>query len=236
VASRQHRARAEAAALRVRGVLSLRNKLVADDELATAIGEALARHPQIRNQSIKAHVVAGIVRLEGAPAPPGTQSAVLEVAAEVPGVRGIVCRISGVDALMPLPAPVLPTIGTRVFASDGLLGHLERVVMNPRLRRVTHLVVAVRCRVAAERGVLPPYASVEPRHMIVPMGLVDRWIDDADCDGGEDAVLLRVRRAQTAWLSDYSDEDYAAPAQDWQPPFDYRREDVYFVVERQPGS
>jgi len=230
VASRVHRARAEAAARQARGVRELRNKLVADDDLEAAIAEALARDPRTQAHAIRVHAHRGIVHLSGAVISAEVQAAAEEATAEVEGVRGIVCRLLGTDAIKPAPSVILPAIGIRVFATDGLLGHLEQVVMNPRSRGITHLVVTVG-RPAAARGESPEAATGQAR-LLVPVKLVDRWIEDAEQDAVEEAVLLRVHRAAAAaWLAEYREEHYAVPGPDWQPLFDYRREDVRFALD-----
>jgi len=229
VASRAHRMRAEAAARQARGVRELRNKLVADDDLEAAIAEALARDPRTRAHAIGVHADRGIVHLSGAVISAEVQAAAEEATAEVEGVRGIVCRLLGTDAIKPPPSVILPAIGIRVFATDGMLGHLEQVVVNPRSRGITHLVVTVGRPVAA-RGESSEAASAQAR-LLVPVKLVDRWIEDAEQDAVEEAVLLRIDRAAAAWLAEYREERYAVPGPDWQPLFDYRREDVRFALD-----
>ena len=228
VVNRLHREQAEVAARRVRGVRELRNRLVADDELEAAIAQALAADLRTAAHKIKVRAASGIVHLSGDATPADVEAAAEEVAAGMPGVRGIVCRLRGTDVISPPASAVLPAIGVRVFAADGMLGYLERVVMNPRSRAITHLIVMVGQPDEA-RDDVPPAAERERRRLLIPMALVDLWIDDAELDRAEDAVLLRIDRATAAKLPPYRESYFVAPGDGWHPPFDYRRDEVRFL-------
>jgi osmotically-inducible protein OsmY len=230
VLRRSERAQAEALASRVRGVVGLRSRLVSDDDLAAAISEALEQHPGTTGNSIQVRATLGVVLLAGTPVSAEVQSAALEATAAVPGVRGIVCRLFGTDAIT-LPQPVfLPAIGTRVFASDGLLGHLEQVIINPRSRGVTHLIVNRGPRNTPGSRSPSPVDSSPRQRIMVAIAHVDRWIDDADWDAVEAAILLRVSGDQATRFAEYREEDFMLPGSDWQPPFDYRPQEVRFVA------
>jgi osmotically-inducible protein OsmY len=236
LADRQRRAKAEAAARRVRGVREVRNRLVADDDLEAAIQRALVEDPRTTGQAIAVRVTEGIVQLSGgvssggerATFPLGWRTCPLgwrtcaEVVAGVPGVRGMICQLSGLEAFHPEQEPqqevMLPAIGTRVFASDGLLGHLEQVVVNPRLRAVTHLIVT-----------LGP--KQHSRRVVVPVGLVKRWVREAEMVDEGATVLLHISRVAAVWLPEFSEEGFVVPGPEWQPPFDYERAEVRFAAE-----
>jgi hypothetical protein len=70
--------------------------------------------------------------------------------------------------------------------------------------------------------------------VLVPIELVSRWIDDAEWDGQEAAVLLRLGHPQIAWLREFREEEFEGPGETWQPPFDYSRDDVRFAAIRRP--
>jgi hypothetical protein len=83
----------------------------------------------------------GIVRLAGV-ASAAARALAGAVATSAPTVRAIVNELAGPGG-PPRPARVLlPRIGLRVYATDGELGRLDRVVLSPRTQRVTHLIVA----------------------------------------------------------------------------------------------
>jgi osmotically-inducible protein OsmY len=84
VASSAHRPRIAEAVATVRGVLGLQNLPIGDDELETAVAQALGRDARIRRCIIPVHATLGVIRLSGE-VPAGAT----ELARAVPGVRGV---------------------------------------------------------------------------------------------------------------------------------------------------
>jgi osmotically-inducible protein OsmY len=209
--SQVHRERAVAAARRVPGVRDVDDALVADDDLECAVAQALAGDPRTRPFHIEVHAVHGIVHLIGdVPSAEARQAAELQ-ASTVATTRAIANHVTVRGTPGHRPPVLLPRIGSTVAARDGEVGALERVVVDPTLRRVTHLIVATRLAADGE-------TEAAPWRVLVPADAV-RDLTDA-------AVLLRGDRAAAAGLPAYPEEQYVAPPPDWQPPLDYGSEDV----------
>jgi len=220
VVSREHRARAEAAARRVHGVLAVRNELVADEDLEVAVGEALGGDPRTRGQRIQVEAFQGVVHLRGEVSSGQVLAAAEEVAAGVPEVRTVVNSLVAPDAT-PAPARVLmPPVGVPIYATDGKVGRVDAVVISPRSRRVTGLVVSAEFPPDSEAT---PDTPIIRRRVVVPVEMVER-----STPGGVD---LNVDAATVANLPEYREEDYVVPDPGWQPPFDYRREYVRFALD-----
>lgn len=212
---------------RIRGVLGFRDQLVADDDLEVRVARALADDARTRPFIIRVHASQGIVHLtgtlEGTVASAETQVIAQEIAANVAGARSADVDFPATSAVE--PPLILPGVGLPVCATDGTLGHLELVVMEPRSRRVTDLVVV---------GHFPPDrrdngvddSALEMRRLLVPARAVARVT--------QEAILLGVDCATATRFADYHEDDHRVPEHGWQSSFDYRREDVRFAAE--PGS
>ena len=207
----------------IRGVQGLRNRLVADDDLEARVARAMAGDARTREYVFQVEAQRGIVRLTGAlectEPSADTQAAAQEIAASVEGVRSAVVDFRGAMAVEPLP--ILPGVGLPVYATDGPLGQLELVAMNPRSRRVTDLVVVGHFPSDRRNGDVGG-SALEMRCLLVPAKLVGLVTDNA--------ILLEVDRAGANRLSEYREDDYRVPERGWQSSFDYRREDLRFPI------
>ncbi len=220
VVNRGHRALAAAVARRVLGVLAVRNELVADDDLAVAVAAALGHDPRTRGQRIRVEAFQGIVHLRGEVPSGAVLAAAEEVAAGVPGVRSVANLLVAPDATAAPPRVLLPPVGVPVYATDGEVGRVEAVIISPRTRRVTGLVVD---GAFPPDWAAPPDTPVTRRRVVVPAELIER--------GTPGGVDLRLDAARVARLPEYREEDYVLPDPAWQPPLEYAREDVRFALD-----
>lgn len=195
----------------VRGVRLVRTELVADDELEVTVAQALARDPRTRPYLIRVKAVQGIVHLTGAADPAVAE----EVAAQVPEVRAIAPHVRG-----SFQTPLLPKIGLRVYVSDGELGRLEQVVIDPRRRRVIALVVAAHV-VAVDASTYFQQAIMTVKRLVVPAADVRV--------ATETAMHLSLDYSAAVKLPVYCVGNYIMPDVEWPPPFDYQREQVRFT-------
>lgn len=101
-------------------------------------------------------------------------------------------------------------IGSPVECPDGRAGTVERVVVSPRTRQVTHLIV--------HRGLLLHHDVVVPVEAI----------EDAD----DERVRLRLSLAELAARPPYSPADYLPVSADWVPPAGYTRDQVLLALPR----
>ncbi len=216
VATEEYRARAKGAAERVSGVREVRDQLDVDDDLDVAVAQALREDSRTDPYVIRVHTTLGIVHLMGR-LPSKEDEIVAEgIVSGVPGVRAIVSRLRPEEARARDPEVVSPRIGGNVFTDDAQLGSLERVVIDPLTRRVTHLVVEGSFEPPRDWEASPPKRRVIPAsHVIVATSF---------------ETVLDLDRKTAARFPEYWDEEYVAPPKDWEPPFDYQREDVLFVL------
>jgi osmotically-inducible protein OsmY/uncharacterized protein YrrD len=216
------RARAERAARQVVGVLGVENEIVIDGEAVTAVAQALARDERTRHSRIVVHVERGIVTLYGEVENPDVRAAAEEVAASVSLLRGVINDIQTPGVVVdPAQQRVLqPRMGQYVYAEDGFLGHVERVIVSWRERRVTAFVVRGSLpRVdSAEMGVLLDDAPSEERRLIIPIEVVK----DVTVGG----VMLTISGADATRSPDFDPNDCVAPDALWQPPYPYTHADV----------
>ena len=230
VVSPEHRMRAERAVRQVPGVHAVHNALVTNAELEMAVAQALARDPRTQHQPIRVRAFQGTVELLGTLASAQVRLAAEEVAASLPSVRSVVTHLNGVDTLgfagrtagSPTTPLILPRIGTGVHATDGELGRLRLVVIDPHSRQVTHLVVAD-C-FPQNRAVAPmPDAALPGKSLVVPASAVERVTHSG--------IFLRVNLFQARRFSVYQDGDYRKPDSGWQPPLEYSWADTRFASE-----
>jgi osmotically-inducible protein OsmY/sporulation protein YlmC with PRC-barrel domain len=216
------KARAERAARQVPGVLRVENEIVTDAEVVTAVAQALARDERTRRARIFVNAEHGVVRLSGEIENPDVRAAAEEIAAGVPQVRGVINDIQTPGVVVdPAKQRVLqPRIGQHVYAEDGFLGHVERVIVSPRHRRVTAFVVRgsfsdlERTGASTQLGDMPP----EERRVVIPIEAVD----DVTVSG----VMLKISGTDATRYPDFDSNDFVAPDALWQPPYPYTHADV----------
>jgi osmotically-inducible protein OsmY/uncharacterized protein YrrD len=222
------RVRAERAARGVRGVLGVVNEIVADGEIQLAVAQALGHDERTRRHRLLVHVQRGVVYVSGEVESPGVRTAVEAVAGSVPRVRAVINQVSvpgDAGATEDLRA-LFPRIGQDVYTSETRLGQVERVIIHPRHRRVTALVVrgwmAESQQGTAGVSLEPP--ARQERRLIIPTSAVR--------EATEAAVLLHIGYEAAMGHADLDPAAYAPPAADWQPPYPYTHANVLLEPSR----
>lgn len=222
------KARAERAARSVAGVLGVENRIVTDAELVSAVAQALARDPRTRGQRLFVHARHGIVYLSGEVASAAIRAAAEEVAAGLPTVRAVVNRVQapGVSVDAEDLRVLQPAIGQEVYATEMLLGSVEQVVISPRNRRVTAIVVRGRFPdpERATPRMLPDQMPKQERRVVIPIRAVHEVTE-----GG---VMLRISGIDAARYPDFDPANFVAPDAGWQPPHPYTHADVLLDLGR----
>ncbi len=224
VMSASNKTRAEQAAGAVAGALGLENGLVVDDDLVTSVAQALGNDDQIRFEQISVGARNGFITLNGHVHSVDLREADGVIAASVPQGRGVINYLRAPNVVIdPKEHQVWqPLLGNEVSAADMQLGHVERVIINPRNRRVTSFVT---------RGTFPdPQAKddyrlpgddpQQERSVVIPIDAV-RYATDS-------SVLLDVRGAEAARYRAFDRAGFISPPAEWQPPYPYRWEQVLF--------
>lgn len=214
---------AEGLVRQVPGVLGIHNALVVDGDLEVAVAQAISREPRLADLRISVRSDLGRVSLDGDVPSATLRARAEEVAYSVPDVRALVNRLT-VNGRPMLPARVPPEVrvGWAIYDLnlDHRLGDVERVVVSPRLRRVTALVA----RLANEetgRGATSDWLVSQPkqrRRVLIPIESVRR----ANARG----VFLALTAEEVATLEDFDPAAYQAPPATWEAPFPYRASDV----------
>lgn len=205
VANRMHRHRIEDLVMRVPGVNAVHNDLIADDELATTVAQALAADPRTRPHLIWVGAFHGWLRLSGDAPEAAVRGAAEEIAGRVSHVRGVL-------DLPRLPEeqpgaqrrPLQPRLHVPVYAADGPVGKVGEVVINPRNRLVSHIVVQARAE-----GEGPNISGL----FVVPVEAIET--------AGESSVFLTDTLRDLAARPVFREPDFPPAPSDWRPPFPY---------------
>ena len=223
-----NRYRAEKAARSVSGVLGIQNQLVVDDDLVLDVAQALGSDCRTRHERIFVGAQKGIVTLSGEVASVTARETAEEVAASVPQVRGVVNYLNAAHVVVnPNEQRVLePPIGQGVYATDVLLGNVERVIINPHNRRVTAFVASGNFSNVqhTDHGSSDEEPQKE-RRVIIPIRVVSYVTDSS--------VLLSINSSEASQYCDFNPIDFASPPKDWQPPYPYHRDDVLLIMYKE---
>jgi osmotically-inducible protein OsmY/sporulation protein YlmC with PRC-barrel domain len=220
--------RAERAARGVRGVLEVTNQIVTDGEIQLAVAQALASDERTRGHRLFVHVQRGVVSVSGEVSSATVRTAIEAVAGCVPQVRAVINHVEGADGAGATEdqRALFPHIGQEVYTAATRLGQVERVIIHPRHRRVTALIVhgwmADPQRATAELAIDPP--PRQERRLVIPISAVQ--------DVTASAVLLHIGDDAAMRLADLDPVAYASPATDWQPPYPYTHAEVLLEPER----
>jgi sporulation protein YlmC with PRC-barrel domain len=146
----------------------------------------------------------------------------------VPHLRGVVNLIQG-PGRDPNPARqrvLQPRRGQNVYATDIFLGRVERMIISPRHRRVSAIVVRgnppdpERADTRAQLGDSPP----QERWIVIPIEVVH--------DVTEAEVMLTISGVDAARCRDFDPNDFVAPDPKWQPPYPYAHADILLDLGR----
>jgi osmotically-inducible protein OsmY/sporulation protein YlmC with PRC-barrel domain len=219
-----NQARAEYAARLVPGVLGVENHLVVDNDLEIDVAQALGHDQRTRLEGVCVAAQNGVISLTGRVGSADVREAAEEVAASVPQVRGVANFIDAPQVVVdPEEQRVLqPPIGREVYATDMLLGDVEKVIIDPHNRRVTDFVVHGEfpdLQHAGEYEVLGENTQQERRVLESIRGVYYET---------DSSVLLDVSGREAAREHDFDPADFVSPPASWQPPYPYRWEDVLF--------
>ncbi len=95
-------------------------------------------------------------------------------------------------------------IGSTVETTDGKTGHIQRIVMDPSTRQITHLVLRL--------------GWLAPRDVVIPIRSVEEW--------DESRIALNIDRDQLEHMPDFIERHFVSPADDWEWPEGYPDETV----------
>jgi hypothetical protein len=155
------------------------------------------------------------------------RAAVEAVAGSVPQVRAVINDVEDVEGAGAADAQraLFPRIGQEVYTAEARLGQVERVIIHPRHRRVTALVVqgwmADTPHATAGSASDPPRRE---RRLVIPTSAVR--------DVTASAIVLQIGDEAALRHADLDPAAYAPPAAGWQPPYPYTHAEVLLEPDR----
>ncbi|MEW6028163.1 MAG: BON domain-containing protein [Chloroflexota bacterium] len=187
------------------GVIGVDNQLILDRDLTLRVAQALARDVRTKSFIFPVGTTHGWIRFGGEVPTREHQADVEEVTAEVPGVRGIVLlpKLPGEIQRFERHA-IQPQLKARVYDDTGYAGIATQVVIQPRNRLVTHVVVS-----ASE---FTDY-SVVSNEYVVPADAIE-WVSQ----GG---IFLKRNELPLNAFPVFEPADYPPAPLNWQPPYPY---------------
>ncbi|MEZ4683629.1 MAG: BON domain-containing protein, partial [Caldilineaceae bacterium] len=214
----------ESAVRSVAGIAQFENQLVADDRLTMTVAQTLGMDERMSGKQIGVNVQQGFVYLTGMATDATMRLLVAQLAASVPQVRGIVNRIQAPD-VVPGDAEetlIQPVIGQVVYATDGELGYVQKLIINPYSRRVSAVVVDIlETDTHRMASVLPSNTHSPQKHQrLIP--------SDALRCAASGAIFLTLDSNQPVNFISFNPNNFVAPPVDWQPPYPYPPSDVLF--------
>lgn len=206
------RRRIEEVVAGVSGVRGLHSELIEDQELAASVALALAADPCTQPYHLRVYADHGWVRVMGEVPSWEVQEAVEAVVAEQPLVRGTLQFPAVANAEEPAGRyrrAVQPPIGAEVFAVEGPPGRVAQVIIDPRNRLVTHMVVETK---PVETG---PLGAITSNLVVLPIREIQHV--------ARSTVYLRRDSGPLNTYPYFSRADFPAPSPPWRPPFPYER-------------
>jgi hypothetical protein len=192
------------------------------------VAQALGIDERTRFQQISVGAKNGFITLNGHVNNAAIRDAAEVIAASIPQVRGVINTIQAPNVVLDPQEQRAwqPLIGSEVSATDVQLGSVERVIINPRNRRVTAFAVRGHFPEPENKdGYRLPGENPPPeRSVVIPMDAV-RYVTDS-------SVLLEVSGAEAARYRAFTPSNFVSPPAGWQPPYPYRWEQVLFDGER----
>lgn len=220
------KARAEELAGETPGVLQVVNHLVVDEELMITVAQALSHDPRTQSEQFQVNVQHGVIYLGGTVQDAAVRSASAVVAAAIPQGRGIINLLKAPGSVLDKDEErfIQPQVESAIYATDGPVGRVQQVIINPHNRRVTAVVVDVPSAAPPEPMYEQLPTAPTPRHRLIPL-LYLRLVPSG-------ALFLNVNSVATAGFAAFDPLHFAAPPPDWQPPYPYGWADVQFYLAR----
>lgn len=218
--------RIENAVATVQGSLGVKFHLISDDNLILQVSEALVQIQRVEGNSVFAHVQNGVVTLSGNVISAEIRSSAEQCAANVAWVRGVINNLAApeVDPKANDPLFVQPTIGEKIYFRDSLEGIITQVVINPKNKRVTAMIMQGQFPdEKSKSGSMSTFENLAPERLaVIPVGLI-RFLT-------EESGFLLIDSTETSQYQIYDPTGFVVPNADWVPPYPYCTENVRFLA------
>jgi osmotically-inducible protein OsmY len=213
---------AEKAAYKTDGIWKVENRLAIDSEMKLVVSQAIGEDPRTRNAKIFVGVNNGFVTLTGlAPGLEGRLAA-QEQAVAIPRVRGVLnsIRVPGVEINLEDQRALQPVIGSSIYATDIIIGSVDKVIIDPKNRLVTAILsntVLPDPDQMASNWLWDEHHDSE-RSLIIPIETVRHLTSTS--------VMLKVKSVIVAGFDDFDSTSYLQAPEDWEPPYPYKHTDI----------
>ena len=208
----------------VKGILGVKIHLVADDKLLLNVADALTPIERIEGNHVFAKVENGVVVLSGRATSPEGRNSAERRAANVPQVRGVINNISapGFDTRTVDQRFIQPVIGEKIFFTDGVVGIVKQVIINPDNRRVVDMIIE------------GPFPDKQPGPGPITAGGIETHENLAVISISlirfltRNSGFLTIESTEINRYRNFNASIFCAPNTDWLPPYPYHIENVMF--------
>jgi len=212
-----HRREIETLLSRIPGVVAVRNDLITDHDLRAAVARGLALDKRTQGFKVDVGCFHGWVQLSGDVPNLEAREAVESVAASCPHVRGII----GLPGVPGEPGGVVrhhlqPGVRAVVYATDGSVGRVAGVVIDPQNRLVSRFLL--RARFETGIGGIPVTGE-----FVLPIETIEVV--------SEGSVFLNETKERITQYPPFKEEDYSPAPEDWWPPYPYLPSDVRWPTD-----
>ena len=210
VSKKYHRDLIEEIACTIPGVHAVHNKLVVDSDLIIQVAQALSKDERTHSLILPVGCSHGWVRLGGEVPGRDLKIAAEEIAAQVPSVRGVLSRPRLIgENPEPERLAVQPQIQAKVYDYNRQEGVVTQVVIQPRNRLVTHVVVNISDFCDGKFVFHEYFVPVEAMEVV-----------------NKESILLKRNGPPLNTFPAFEPSDYPLAPSDWQPPYPYEAGDV----------
>lgn len=220
--------RAETAVKNIPGILGFRSYLIPDDKLTLEVAGAMGQLEQDTGSKFFTKVENGVAVLMGEVSSTALRDQAEECVAQIPWVRGILNEIC-VPGVVSEPEDqrfLQPLIGKELLFKDGFSVTVQKVVINPKNRRVVAMVVRGRFPDMLRQGQHDDYGDEErgpERLVVLPVQMILHLTHSSG--------FLQINSTEMAQFEDFEPTRYITPEQNWMPPYPYCTDEVLFLVE-----
>jgi osmotically-inducible protein OsmY len=220
VSKKYHRDLIEEIACTIPGVHAVHNKLVVDSDLIIQVAQALSKDERTHSLILPVGCSHGWVRLGGEVSGRDLQITAEEIAAQVTSVRGVLSRPRLIgENPEPERRAIQPQIQAKMYDYNGQEGVVTQVVIQPRNRLVTHVVVNI-SDFCDGKFVFHEY--------LVPVDAMELV--------NKESILLKRNGPPLNAFPAFEPSDYLLASSDWQPPYPYAVGDVRWPCEGTENS
>lgn len=197
------------------GVSALHNNLVVDADLTFQVAERLARDERTQEFIIPVGCTHGWIRLGGEVPTRELQLATEQISAEVPSVRGILSRPRVIgESPEAQRQPLQPHINTKIYDYNRQEGLVTQVVIQPRNRLITHVVVRTS---GFDNG------SVVSHEYVLPLESLEVV--------NPDSLFVKRNGPPLSAFPAFDASNYPLAPADWTPPYPYTTGEVRWPCE-----